>query len=50
MKKSLVIEFNEFDPLMDWLRVNLTKDDAVLIKGSHGLHMDRITSLLEVRS
>ena len=50
MKKSLVIEFNEFELLMDWLRVNLTKDDAVLIKGSHGLHMDRITSLLEVRS
>jgi len=50
MKKSLVIEFTEFEPLMDWLRVNLTKDDSVLIKGSHGLHMDRITSLLEVRS
>jgi len=50
MKKSLVIEFNEFDPLIDWLKVNLTKEDAVLIKGSHGLHMDRITSLLESRS
>ena len=50
MKRSLVIEFNEFDPLIDWLKVNLTKEDAVLIKGSHGLHMDRITSLLEVRS
>jgi UDP-N-acetylmuramoyl-tripeptide--D-alanyl-D-alanine ligase len=50
MKRSLVIEFNEFDPLIDWLKVNLTKEDAVLIKGSHGLHMDRITSLLEARS
>ena len=50
MKKSLVIEFNEFDPLIDWLKVNLTKEDAVLIKGSHGLHMDRITSLLESHS
>ncbi|HSJ86010.1 MAG TPA: UDP-N-acetylmuramoyl-tripeptide--D-alanyl-D-alanine ligase [Anaerolineales bacterium] len=50
MKKSLVIEFNEFEPLIDWLKVNLTKEDAVLIKGSHGLHMDRITSLLEARS
>lgn len=50
MKKSLVLEFNEFETLIDWLKVNLTKEDAVLIKGSHGLHMDRITSLLEARS
>jgi len=32
------------------LRTNLTKDDTVLIKGSHGLRMDRITNLLEVHS
>ncbi|HKY55408.1 MAG TPA: UDP-N-acetylmuramoyl-tripeptide--D-alanyl-D-alanine ligase [Anaerolineales bacterium] len=50
MKKSSIIEFNEFDPLVEWLKANLTKDDVVLIKGSHGLRMDRITSLLEVRS
>src|SRR5690349_3415740 len=50
MKKSSVLEFNEFEPLMDWLRSNLTKEDAVLIKGSHGLRMDRIASMLEARS
>lgn len=50
MKKTSVIEFSEFDPLVDWLRTNLTKNDTVLIKGSHSLHMDRITNLLEVRS
>jgi len=50
MKKTSVIEFTDFDPLMDWLRTNLTKDDTVLIKGSHGLRMDRITNLLEVSS
>ena len=50
MKKSAILEFNEYDPLVEWLKTNLTKDDAVLIKGSHGLRMDRITSLLEVRS
>lgn len=50
MKKSSILEFNDFDPLVEWLKTNLTKDDAVLIKGSHGLRMDRITSLLEVRS
>ncbi|HVF24363.1 MAG TPA: UDP-N-acetylmuramoyl-tripeptide--D-alanyl-D-alanine ligase [Anaerolineales bacterium] len=50
MKKISIVEFDEFDPLVEWLRSNLTKDDAVLIKGSHGLRMDRITSMLEVRS
>jgi UDP-N-acetylmuramoyl-tripeptide--D-alanyl-D-alanine ligase len=50
MKKSSILEFDEFDPLVDWLKNNLKKDDAVLIKGSHGLRMDRITSQLEVRS
>jgi UDP-N-acetylmuramyl pentapeptide synthase len=50
MKKSAVREFDEFEPLLEWLLNNLTKDDAVLIKGSHGLRMDRITSMLEARS
>ena len=50
MKKTSILEFNEFEPLIEWLKVNLTKDDAVLIKGSHGLRMDRITSLLEAGS
>src|SRR5512138_3839221 len=50
MKKSSIVEFDEFDPLMEWLKVNLAKDDVVLVKGSHGLRMDRITSLLEERS
>ena len=50
MRKSSIVEFNEFEPLMDWLKTNLTKEDAVLIKGSHGLRMDRIASILEARS
>jgi UDP-N-acetylmuramoyl-tripeptide--D-alanyl-D-alanine ligase len=50
MKKTAILEFDEFDPLVEWLRGNLTKNDTVLIKGSHGLRMDRITALLEVRS
>jgi UDP-N-acetylmuramoyl-tripeptide--D-alanyl-D-alanine ligase len=50
MKKTSVIEFTELDPLMEWLKANLTSKDAVLIKGSHGLRMDRITSMLEERS
>ena len=50
MKRSAIIEFNEFEPLLEWLKTNLTKEDAVLIKGSHGLRMDRIASRLEARS
>ena len=50
MKKTAIIEFDEIDPLIDWLKTNLTKKDVVLIKGSHGLRMDRITASLEVHS
>jgi len=50
MKKNAVIEFDELESLMEWLRNNLTKKDVVLIKGSHGLRMDRITASLEMRS
>ena len=50
MKKNAIIEFDELAPLMDWLKTNLTQKDVVLIKGSHGLRMDRITAALEVRS
>ena len=50
MKKIAIIEFDEIDPLIEWLKTNLTKKDVVLIKGSHGLRMDRITASLEVHS
>lgn len=50
MKKSSVLEFDELEPVVEWLNANLSTDDIVLIKGSHGLRMDRITNQLEVRS
>src|SRR5512143_3626309 len=50
MKKSSILEFDELESLIEWLKTNLTKDDVVLVKGSHGLRMDRITSMLEKRS
>ena len=50
MRKSAIVEFDDFDPLMEWLKTNLTANDSVLIKGSHGLRMDRITSMLEASS
>jgi UDP-N-acetylmuramoyl-tripeptide--D-alanyl-D-alanine ligase len=50
MKRTAIFEFDEFEPLLEWLKANLTEKDAVLIKGSHGLRMDRITAMLEARS
>ncbi|MBI5842480.1 MAG: UDP-N-acetylmuramoyl-tripeptide--D-alanyl-D-alanine ligase [Chloroflexi bacterium] len=50
MKPSNILEFEEPEPIVNWLNQNLSANDAVLIKGSHGLRMDRITAALEVRS
>jgi UDP-N-acetylmuramoyl-tripeptide--D-alanyl-D-alanine ligase len=50
MKSANILEFEQPEPIMDWLNKNLTSDDAVLIKGSHGLRMDRITAALETQS
>jgi UDP-N-acetylmuramoyl-tripeptide--D-alanyl-D-alanine ligase len=50
MKPSHIFEFEKPELIVDWLNKNLTSNDAVLIKGSHGLRMDRITAALEVSS
>ncbi|MDK1117419.1 MAG: UDP-N-acetylmuramoyl-tripeptide--D-alanyl-D-alanine ligase [Anaerolineae bacterium] len=50
MQKSSVMEFEELDPIIDWLEENLSENDSVLIKGSHGLRMDRAVNMLEVRT
>lgn len=50
LKAASIQEFEEIAPIVDWLAKNLTSNDAVLIKGSHGLRMDRIAAALEVRS
>jgi UDP-N-acetylmuramoyl-tripeptide--D-alanyl-D-alanine ligase len=50
MTKSSVLEFDGLEPIIDWLDKNLSESDSVLIKGSHGLQMDRIVNTLEVRS
>jgi len=47
MKKSAVFEYEDSAAVIDWLKENLTSNDAVLIKGSHGLRMDRIVAALE---
>ncbi len=50
MKPAHVFEFDSSEPIIDWLNKNLTSNDALLIKGSHGLRMDRITAALEIQS
>jgi UDP-N-acetylmuramoyl-tripeptide--D-alanyl-D-alanine ligase len=50
MKSSAIMEYEDIAPIVDWLAKNLNSNDAVLIKGSHGLRMDRIAAALEVRS
>ena len=50
MKSANIFEFEEAESIVDWLNKHLTSGDAVLIKGSHGLRMDRITAALEVQS
>lgn len=50
MKKSTIYEYEEIGPVVDWLKKNLTEDDIVLVKGSHGLRMDKIVASLEVGS
>jgi UDP-N-acetylmuramoyl-tripeptide--D-alanyl-D-alanine ligase len=49
MRRSSILEFDKLEPIIDWLNENLAKNDSVLIKGSHGLRMDRIVNILEVR-
>jgi UDP-N-acetylmuramoyl-tripeptide--D-alanyl-D-alanine ligase len=50
MRANCVLEFQSHEPVVEWLGNNLSRNDTVLIKGSHGLRMDRITAALEIRS
>lgn len=43
----LITEVGTVQEAIDFLQNRLQKGDVVLIKGSHGLHMDRIVSALE---
>jgi UDP-N-acetylmuramoyl-tripeptide--D-alanyl-D-alanine ligase len=47
MNKAVIHEFEEMDALIAWLEKNLTGQDAVLVKGSHSLRMEKIVSALE---
>ena len=47
MKQARILEFENEAQVIDWLQKNLTATDAALIKGSHGMRMDRIVAALE---
>jgi UDP-N-acetylmuramoyl-tripeptide--D-alanyl-D-alanine ligase len=50
MKPGNVTEFEDTDQAISHLQKALTENDVVLVKGSHGIRMDRIVAALEVPS
>lgn len=48
MQRNSVYEYEDIDEVTSWLKHNLQPYDSVLVKGSHGLRMDRIVAALEV--
>ena len=50
MKVARIHEFEDEATAIDWLQKNLSAKDAALLKGSHGMRMDRIVAALEQRS
>ncbi len=50
MQSGKIIEFENTDEAISHLQKSLTENDVVLVKGSHGIRMDRIVTALEVPS
>ena len=50
MKAGDIIELENTDEAITHLQKSLTEKDVVLVKGSHGIHMERIVAALEVPS
>jgi UDP-N-acetylmuramoyl-tripeptide--D-alanyl-D-alanine ligase len=50
MKSGSIVELEDSTAAIQWLKEHLTSRDAALIKGSHGLRMDRIIAAVEVQS
>ncbi|MGD0750086.1 MAG: UDP-N-acetylmuramoyl-tripeptide--D-alanyl-D-alanine ligase [Anaerolineales bacterium] len=50
MLAGKIMEFENTDEAISYLQKSLTEKDVVLVKGSHGIHMDRIVNALEVPS
>ncbi|MBN2256501.1 MAG: UDP-N-acetylmuramoyl-tripeptide--D-alanyl-D-alanine ligase [Anaerolineaceae bacterium] len=50
LKKDCVSSFDTTDEVIGYLQKTLKSEDVVLVKGSHGMHMERIVAALEVNS
>jgi UDP-N-acetylmuramoyl-tripeptide--D-alanyl-D-alanine ligase len=50
LQNSAVQEFDLVDSAIEYLRQSLAGGDVVLVKGSHGIHMERIVNALEVEA
>jgi UDP-N-acetylmuramoyl-tripeptide--D-alanyl-D-alanine ligase len=50
MQPGKIIEFENTDEAISYLQKSLTEKDVVLVKGSHGIRMDRIVTALEIPS
>lgn len=50
MNPGKIIEFENTDEAINYLQKFLTDKDVVLVKGSHGIHMERIVNALEISS
>jgi UDP-N-acetylmuramoyl-tripeptide--D-alanyl-D-alanine ligase len=50
MQASKIFEFENTDEAISFLRKFLNEKDVVLVKGSHGIRMERIVNALEVSS
>jgi UDP-N-acetylmuramoyl-tripeptide--D-alanyl-D-alanine ligase len=50
MQSGKIIEFENTDEAISYLQKSLTEKDVVLVKGSHGIRMDRIVTALELPS
>ena len=47
MNKKSIFEYEDKESIVEWLNNHLTSNDAVLVKGSHGLQMEQIVTALE---
>lgn len=47
MPRERIQEYEDIQALIAWLRQNVQSGDSVLVKGSHGLRMERIVAALE---
>jgi UDP-N-acetylmuramoyl-tripeptide--D-alanyl-D-alanine ligase len=48
LRPDRIVELENTDEAIEHLRTSLSEGDVVLVKGSHGIRMERIVSALEV--